>query len=250
MKMKESNDWSELGKMHGQNYRNAKTDMLDGKSPVIIDNTNIKAREPKMYVEAALRMGYDDNNIKIVDVGTNGLTAEALAKRNTHGVPLEKIKSMIASHSGVGQLTIKKIMEAKDGNKPKKIATLKLDEKSRSKLLAAVGHLIPVGWDVAAHHMTINFGKGLPENLKGDEGKVKTVRGTELGRSDMAMAIRVEGYHSDNAIPHVTIAVNTKGGGKPFMSNQITTWKKLENYINLSGTITESGLFSTPMKKK
>jgi len=122
-----------------------------------------------------------------------------------------------------------------------KIAMLVLDSNSQNKLINVTKEYIPEGWKLYAHHMTINFGKGLPEELRGDLGTTKSVRAVEIGVSDMAVAIRVEGYHSDNDIPHVTIAVNPNGG-KPVMSNKITNWEKLENYINLSGVVSEEKL--------
>ena len=121
-------------------------------------------------------------------------------------------------------------------------ASLVLDKQSANKLVEAVKQYIPEGWKIFAHHMTINFGKGLPEDMKGDINSIKTIKATEIGVSDMAIAVKVEGYHSDNEIPHVTVAVNTAEGGKPVMSNQITNWQKLDNYINLSGVVEEKKL--------
>ncbi len=117
--MIESEDFSALHKAHGTNFRNAVASMKSGVSPVVIDNTNLKANEPKNYVVEALKLGFADENIKIVDVGTGGLDADGLFKRNAHGVPLEKIKAMIESHKGVGPLTLKKILESKDMFKAK-----------------------------------------------------------------------------------------------------------------------------------
>jgi hypothetical protein len=100
--------------MHSKNLAEAKASMEAGLSPVIIDNTNIRANEAKAYVEHALRLGYADGNIQIVDVGTAGLTVEQLAARNTHGVPVDKIKDMVKNHANAGELTLKKIIESKD----------------------------------------------------------------------------------------------------------------------------------------
>jgi predicted kinase len=111
--MIENGDFSPLGKMHALNFDMAKEAMENGVSPVIVDNTNIRANEPKNYVEAALNMGYADENIHFIDVGTGGLTAEELFERNTHGVPLDKIKSMIQSHGSVGELTLDKVVSSK-----------------------------------------------------------------------------------------------------------------------------------------
>ena len=90
--------------------------------------------------------------------------------------------------------------------------------------------------------MTINFGKGLPEEMKGDINSIKRIKATEIGVSDMAIAVKVEGYHSDNNIPHITIAVNVANGGKPVMSNKITNWQTLDKPIELSGVIEEKKL--------
>jgi len=235
-------DFSPLSKAHSTNKRNAIASLKNGVSPVIIDNTNIKMNEPKEIVVAALKMGLSDNNIKFVDIGAAGLEAEELAKRNSHGVPLEKIKQMIASHTGQGEMTLKKVIDAKDMYKASKIAMVVLDDASRSKLLKALGHNIPEGWDVIAHHMTINFGKGLTGDLVNDLNKVVNLRITSVGKSDMVIAAGVEGYHSDNKLPHITLAVNRVDGGKPVMSNNITDWKGLDSYINVSGTVKEEKL--------
>jgi hypothetical protein len=119
-----------------------------------------------------------------------------------------------------------------------------LDDKSRTKLLGAVKGLIKLTdeWEVIAHHMTINFGKGLSDELKGDLGKTVNLKVTKIGVSDVAIAVGVEGYHSDNAKPHVTIAVNRGKGGKPVMSNDIVYWDKWEGGPNLTGTVVEKNL--------
>ncbi len=217
--------------------------MKNGISPVIIDNTNIRTNEPKNYVEAALNLGYDDSNIKFVEIGTGGLSAEELAQRNTHGVPLDKIKSMIQAYESAGPMTLQKVLDAKPmySQNEKKFASLVLDDSSKNKLLGEVSKYIPEGWKVIAHHMTINFGKGLPEDLKADLGKTKTITANEIGISEMAIAVKVNGYHSDNAIPHITIAINPNGG-KPVMSNDITDWKPLESPVRLNGVVSEEKL--------
>lgn len=238
-KMIKSGNWSTLGKMHHQNFLNAKNSMIEGESIIVIDNTNIKANEAKSYVKTALELGYADKNIRFIDVGTGDLLVEELVKRNTHGVGLDTIKRMVATHKGVGELTIEKVMTSKDRNRVKKFASLVLDDKSKAKLLKAVIHKIPKDWKVYAHHMTINFGKGLPDELRNDLNQTREIKVTGIGMSDVALAVTVEGYPTDNKIPHITIAVNVDGGGKPVDSNKIVNWEKFSNYINLSGTVTE-----------
>ncbi|KAM9853702.1 uncharacterized protein n4bp2l2 isoform 2-T2 [Aulostomus maculatus] len=48
----------QLGAAHEWNQRRAKDAMYDGRSPIIIDNTNIQAWEMKPYVQMALERGY------------------------------------------------------------------------------------------------------------------------------------------------------------------------------------------------
>lgn len=240
--MIDSGNFGPLSKMHSENLENAKESMDKGISPVVIDNTNLRADEPKAYVEYALKIGFDENNIRIVDIGTGGEGAEVLAKRNSHGVPLGKIEQMIQTHKSVGPLTVVKIMEARSRfDKKSKVlySGVVLLDKSKHKLFTAIGHMIPEGWKEFGHHMTIIFGKGLKAmDLEDDNGRPVEIKATHVGMSDKAMAVKVEGYPSANDIPHITIAVNPDGG-KPAMSNQITDWKKLDNYINLEGTVAE-----------
>lgn len=145
---------------------------------------------------------------------------------------------MLASHKGVGELTVKKILESKDMSRTINFVSLVLDEKSKSTLLSALGHKIPNEWTVYAHHMTISFAPNVPEEIKNDIGLIKKIRAVSIGRNDMSIAVGVEDYFSTNEKPHITLGVNTLEGGKPVMSNKITEWVKLENYINLSGVVT------------
>jgi predicted kinase len=237
-------DFAPLSRAHNENFKNAVQSMKDGVSPVVIDNTNLSPSEPKNYVETALKMGYADDNIKFVDVGTGGASAEELADRNSHGVPLDKIKAMIDKHKAHAPLDLKKVVGAKPMHENKQknkilYSAVVLDEKSKDKLLTALGHHIPEGWKTFANHMTIVFGKGLPDNLKDDLGSTISLRATRLGRSDMAMAVEVRGYESTNEIPHITIAVNVGEGGKPKDSNLIKNWRPFGSHINLTGVVTE-----------
>ena len=64
-----------------------------------------------------------------------------------------------------------------------------------------------------------------------------TLTVTELGLSDMAMAVKVEGYPSTNDVPHITVAINPNGG-TPVMSKDITKWQKMKSF-NIKGRVTE-----------
>lgn len=102
-------------------------------------------------------------------------------------------------------------------------------------------HVRDNGWKVYCHHMTINMGP-LPEHLKSYLDSDQKLEAIAIGVSDKAVAVRVIGTmagHSKNDIPHITIAVNVKGGGKPVDSNKITQWTRLEKPIKLSGVVKE-----------
>ena len=104
-KMIASGDFSDLSRAHSTNKKNAIASITAGVSPVIIDNTCLRVREMSDYIKAALELGFSDDNIQIVDVDS-GLSAEELAERNTHGVPLDKIKQMIQTKKSVGTITV------------------------------------------------------------------------------------------------------------------------------------------------
>jgi len=102
-----------------------------------------------------------------------------------------------------------------------------LDYESSELLLNKFNGEIPDGWKKYAHHMTIALGKAVEdENLL---GSIQTLIVTQIGKSDMVIAVRVEGFPSKNKIPHITLAVNPEGG-KPFMSNKIEEWEDIEPF--------------------
>jgi hypothetical protein len=236
-KMIASKDFTPLSRVHSTNLKNAVSSMKSGVTPVIIDNTNIKQNEAKAYVVAALELGYSDNNIKFVDIGTAGLEAAELAKRNTHGVPLDKIEMMIASHTAQGPLTLKSVLDSKDMYKQSDVlySCVLLEEASKNVVLHNLGRYIPEGWKVFAHHMTINLGPLKDKELLGTEHMLTV---THVGLSDMAMAVKVKtDIKTKNAFTHVTVAINPDGG-KPVMSNEITKWQDVRPFI-LLGKVTE-----------
>jgi hypothetical protein len=114
-----------------------------------------------------------------------------------------------------------------DDKKTISYSAVVLDHESSELLLNTFKGEIPDGWKKYAHHMTIALGKAIEdENLLGSS-QILTV--TQIGKSDMVIAVRVEGFPSKNKIPHVTLAVNPEGG-KPFMSNKIEEWKDIEPF--------------------
>uniref|UniRef100_A0A8B9PYY5 NEDD4-binding protein 2-like 2 n=2 Tax=Apteryx owenii TaxID=8824 RepID=A0A8B9PYY5_APTOW len=84
---------AQLGDAHDWNQKRAKQAMEQGKSPIIIDNTNTQAWEMKPYVEMALEKGY---GVEFREPDTWWkFDLEELEKRNKHGVTREKIAQML-----------------------------------------------------------------------------------------------------------------------------------------------------------
>mgnify|MGYP003664520503 FL=1 len=121
-----------------------------------------------------------------------------------------------------------------------------LDEGSKQQLLNLD---IPEGWEPVAHHMTITMGSLIHKKGKHDFSEAYPV-GSEvelpvvaIGMDDRAMAVKVQPPSEVSkkiSFPHVTVAVNREGGGKPFHSNKIPE----ENFqpltgITLRGTVEE-----------
>ncbi|NXI99928.1 N42L1 protein, partial [Psophia crepitans] len=77
---------------HKWNQKRARKAMKNGKSPVIIDNTNIHAWEMKPYVMMARENRYE---VVFQEPDTPWkFNVQELARRNTHRVPRQKIQRM------------------------------------------------------------------------------------------------------------------------------------------------------------
>lgn len=118
-----------------------------------------------------------------------------------------------------------------------------LNSTSKEKLLNKLGHLCPTGWKIYAHHMTINMGKisnGPCDKSLLDTSVALTVISIGSGPLVTALGVETE-IHSVNKVKHITLAVDIKNFGKPFMSNKIEKWAKLKDSFKLKGTILEMG---------
>lgn len=105
-----------------------------------------------------------------------------------------------------------------------------LIKKSKGDLINELINVIPNDFKIYADHMTINLGE-IDKEYEEFLGASTTLIATEIGFSDMAIAVKVTGFPSKNKIPHVTVAVNVKEGGKPKMSNNIVDWRSLSSVI-------------------
>ena len=125
-----------------------------------------------------------------------------------------------------------------------------LDEKSREKLakwandnVKVNGVRLPIlvereGWKLFCHHMTIQY-PGIPDFIDPFVDSEQTLEAIAVGITDKVVAVRVVGFHSNNKVPHITVAVNDRGGGKPVMSNQITSWTGFKPTLKLTGIVSE-----------
>ena len=90
---------------------------------------------------------------------------------------------------------------------------------------------IPDDWRKYTGHMTIIYNnkseiaQAWAKATAPRVGEDVLLKATHVGVSDKAIAIRVNGEMSANAIPHITIACSPIG--KPVDSNKITNWRKI-----------------------
>lgn len=100
-----------------------------------------------------------------------------------------------------------------------------LTPESHEKLVAAFRDRVPAGWDIVAHHVTINMGE-LPPGLKPSIGLPVKLQVITWHMNDKVAAVQAVlpselAPFVKNKYPHITVAVNKAGGGKPVMSNSL-----------------------------
>ena len=117
-----------------------------------------------------------------------------------------------------------------------KYSAVAIDGQSRTTLLTHFQNMIPDGWEVIAHHMTINPFGTVPDE---EVNKPVQLSVNEVGKDDKALAVKVSGYDkpTKNKFAHITIAINRQGGAKPKDSNTIANWTKIDQLIILKGTV-------------
>uniref|UniRef100_A0A8C5QY34 NEDD4-binding protein 2-like 1 n=1 Tax=Leptobrachium leishanense TaxID=445787 RepID=A0A8C5QY34_9ANUR len=85
-------DHNLLPEAHKWNQKRARKAMSRGKTPIIIDNTNIQAWEMKPYAVMAVENSYQ---VLFKEPETSWkFNVRELTRRNSHGVPKEKIRRM------------------------------------------------------------------------------------------------------------------------------------------------------------
>lgn len=95
---------------HIKCVKKAEHSMMEGISPVVIDNVNLRRKEAKPYVELSKQYGYE---VEIVEPDTPWkLDAEELFRRNTHNVKMETIERFIRRYHGNNPFNLDTIMES------------------------------------------------------------------------------------------------------------------------------------------
>ena len=116
-----------------------------------------------------------------------------------------------------------------------------LDEKSHNKLIEIFSPTWEdeEGWEILAHHCTLQMGE-LPQEMKDYIGQEFTIKVLAFAGDDKVKAVEVEcPIPTKNKIPHITLAVNRKNGGKPVMSNNLMNWAPVTDGIYIAGTVME-----------
>lgn len=113
-----------------------------------------------------------------------------------------------------------------------------LNERSRDRLLKRFKELIPEGWEVVGHHMTINMGP-IKEEYERYLGLAVPLMVEDFAMNDKVAAVGVGGFPSDNSKPHITLAVNRQVGAKPMMSNELRDWEPIKRPLQIVGNVEE-----------
>jgi len=86
-------DPDKLGSFHKLNQMRVLAYMMIGTEFIFVDNTNIKRRDFKPYVDAATEHGYDIEEVAIGSTDDEDFITLCV-ERNTHSVPREAIERM------------------------------------------------------------------------------------------------------------------------------------------------------------
>jgi hypothetical protein len=99
-------DRDRLGAAHRWCQNKAHKAMHDGVDVVIIDNTNVTARECRVYVDFAMVFGYE---VRFLEPTTPwAFDVDELVKKNVHGVSREALERMLVRY--VPEMTIEKAL--------------------------------------------------------------------------------------------------------------------------------------------
>ena len=118
-----------------------------------------------------------------------------------------------------------------------------LEEPAKTNLLEYVKNYLGISsdWKIYCDHMTVIYNDGSENavewatNMEPLIGSVAHLIVTHIGNSDRCIAVKVSGFSSNNANPHITVAVAP--GAKPVESNDITNWYAVSDGIGITAKI-------------
>ncbi|CAH1778267.1 unnamed protein product, partial [Owenia fusiformis] len=114
-----------IGEAHTWNQERAQKALDKGRSPVVIDNTNTQAWEMTTYIQMASKRKYD---IEILEPDTSWkFNVKELARRNTHGVPKDRLKDMVDRYDR--NVTVDSILQSPKPQRPSKPSATKATDK-------------------------------------------------------------------------------------------------------------------------
>ena len=198
----------------------------------------------KMYFKLPDKKKLNEGKLSDIKIKRVGLLQNAINKIENE---IDRLDSMGGMENRISELAsqLQKYQDELKGwesytpmrenlNKAPRYSAIVLDDKSKNLLISTYKNVIPEGWEVIAHHCTIN-----PFGLTDDVGKKVNLKVVAIGKDDKAIAVKVEGYDrkTNNNFAHVTIAINRVGGGKPKDSNDIKSWTNVSNGVLLSGEV-------------
>lgn len=107
-----------------------------------------------------------------------------------------------------------------------------LDDRSKSIIDDRFAQMIPDGWKKYADHITVLYNDYSDERIAQGRvlsdmlGKDYPLKIVAVGRTETAIAFKVEGVDRVNGTAHLTLAVSPSG--RPVDSNKITEWEAIE----------------------
>ncbi|XP_063980962.1 uncharacterized protein LOC135164494 [Diachasmimorpha longicaudata] len=169
-------DPKRLSDAHTITQNRAHEALSQGKTPVIIDNTNTQAWEMRPYAAMAVEFGYI---VEVLEPDTPWANKiKELAQKNTHGVPKDKIEQMLMRFepgvTGDKLLTMYSLWYA-PGADPREV---KIPERSRN---AAEELSVSVEPSIAPAHITNHLGE--PGEHEQPEEQTKTMEREDRAES-------------------------------------------------------------------
>jgi hypothetical protein len=197
-------------------------------SPLTDNNVPTSVEEIVERIVTSMKGSSTVNVKKKCKLGGQGNTSAACNQDDINNLEIKPLNE-------VGERTKNNINESVEMSNIAYSAVV-LDEESKQKLIKVFKSMIPEGWEILAHHMTIRIG-ALKD--KTDIGKKIELNVIDYAIDDKVMAVGVDGYPTENKKPHITLAVNRQDGGKPVMSNNLVDWKLIGFPLKLTGIVTE-----------